>query len=237
LSVPKWGNSHVAEGREDRDGSLLVVRLYLSSFRLGDHPDRLVELTRGQRTAAVIANACDGQAVADRSASVSLELQALGDLGFDAHEVDLRDFAGRGDALRRELAAVGVVWVRGGNVFTLRHAIWHSEADAVLRDVVSTDAIVYAGYSAGACVLAPSLVGLDRCDDPGEVFRLYGEPARFDGLGLLDRAVVPHLATPAHPESAVLEQVAIDYRRDGVAYIGLRDGQVFVVDGDLAVIL
>jgi dipeptidase E len=213
------------------------VRLYLSSFRIGDHPDRLVALARGQLTAAVIANACDGFAPPDRSASVSLELRALGDLGFDGHEVDLRTFAGRGKALRAELAAVGVVWVRGGNVFTLRQAIWRAQGDGVLSELVTADAVAYAGYSAGACVLAPSLAGLERCDDADEVRRLYGEQARFDGLGLLDRAVVPHLATPAHPESAVLEQVASSYRRDGVPYVGLRDGQVYLVDGELAEVL
>jgi len=210
------------------------VRLYLSSFRVGDHPDRLVDLARGRPTAAVVANACDGQLPADRAASVTRELEALGELGFDPHEVDLRDFAGHGEELRGQLAEVGVVWVRGGNVFTLRHAIWRAEADAIIRDLVTSDAVAYAGYSAGPCVLAPSLAGLERCDDVGEVLRLYDEPARFDGLGVLDRALVPHLATPAHPESAILEQVAAGYERDGVPYIGLRDGQVYVVDGEIA---
>lgn len=213
------------------------MRLYLSSFRIGDHADRLVQLAGGRLTAAVIANACDGQPAPARSEAVALELQALGELGFDGRELDLRDFTGRGLALRTELAAVGVVWVRGGNVFTLRQAIWRADGDAVIRDLVAADAVVYAGYSAGACVLAPSLAGLERCDDAGEVQRLYGEPARFDGLAVLDRAVVPHLATPAHPESATLEQVAIGYQHEGVPYIGLRDGQVYVVDGDQAGIL
>lgn len=172
------------------------MRLYLSSFRIGDHPDRLVELARGLPTAAVIANACDGQSTTGRSESVTRELSALRALGFIADEVDLRDFAGHGEELRRDLAAVGVMWVRGGNVFTLRHAIWRADADAVIRELVTSDAVAYAGYSAGACVLAPSLAGLERCDDAGEVRRLYGEEARFDGLGLLDRAVVP---TSRHP--------------------------------------
>jgi dipeptidase E len=210
------------------------VRLYLSSFRIGDQPDRLVELARGLPTAAVVANACDGQVPAERADSVAREMGALRELGFVVDEVDLRDFVGQGDELGRRLAEVGVVWVRGGNVFTLRQAIWRAEADTVIRELVTSDAVAYAGYSAGACVLAPSLAGLERCDDAGEVERLYGEQARFDGLWVLDRAVVPHLATPGHPESVILEEVAADYARDGVQYIGLRDGQVYVVDGDLA---
>jgi dipeptidase E len=213
------------------------VRLYLSSFRIGNHPDRLIELARGGQRLAVIGNARDGWPTADRSKSVSAERQALHDLGFIAEEIDLRDFVGRGQALREELADVAMVWVPGGNVFVLRQAIWRADADAVIRALVQADMLAYAGYSAGACVLAPSLAGLERCDDPREVRRLYGEEARTDGLGVLDRAVVPHLATPTHPESAVLEQVAAAYRREGVPYLGLRDGQVFLVDGDEAGIL
>jgi dipeptidase E len=213
------------------------VRLYLSSFRIGDHPNRLIALARGGQRVAVIANARDGAPAADRAESVSAERQALQDLGFVAEEIDLRAFSFRGQALREELAAVAMVWVPGGNVFALRQAIWRADADAVLRDLVAADKLAYAGYSAGACVLAPSLAGLERCDDPGVVRRLYGEEARFDGLGLLDRAVVPHLATPTHPESAVLEQVAAAYQRDGVPYLGLRDGQVYLVDGEEAGIL
>jgi dipeptidase E len=215
------------------------VRLYLSSFRIGDHPDRLIALARGGPRVGVIGNARDGWLPADRAESVSAERQALHDLGFVAEEIDLRDFAGRGQgqALRDELAALEMVWVPGGNVFVLRQAIWRADADAVIRDLVGADTLAYAGYSAGACVLAPSLAGLERCDDPREVLRLYGEEARFDGLGLLDRAVVPHLASRQHPESAVLEQVAAAYAREGVPYLGLRDGQVFLVDGDEAGIL
>jgi dipeptidase E len=208
------------------------VRLYLSSFRIGNHPDRLIALARGGQRVGVIANARDGWPTADRSEGLSKESHALEDLGFVTEEIDLRDFAGRGRALAGVLARVAMVWVPGGNVFVLRQAIWRADADAVIRDLVTDDTLAYAGYSAGACVLAPSLAGLERCDDPGDVLRLYGEEARFDGLGLLDHAVVPHLGTPTHPESAVLEQVAITYRREGVPYVGLRDGQVYLVDGD-----
>src|SRR5437763_10226659 len=68
-------------------------------------------------------------------------------------------------------------------------------------------ALVYAGYSAGACVLSPSLRGLEAVDDAGAVTRVYGaEPVR-DGLGLLDEAFVPHYRSPGHPETAAIELV------------------------------
>ncbi len=36
------------------------MRMYLSSFRMGDRPERLVELLDGPGPAVVIANAIDG---------------------------------------------------------------------------------------------------------------------------------------------------------------------------------
>ena len=58
-------------------------------------------------------------------------------------------------------------------------------------DGLAADRFVYAGYSAGPCVLAPSLAGLDLCDSPEDCQATYGD-VRFDGLGILDRPVVPH---------------------------------------------
>jgi hypothetical protein len=78
-------------------------------------------------------------------------------------------------------------------------------------------ALVYAGYSAGACVLSPSLRGLEAVDDAGAVTRVYGaEPVR-DGLGLLDEAFVPHYRSPGHPETAAIELVVARYAADGIA--------------------
>lgn len=53
---------------------------------------------------------------------VELELAALADLSFDAVELDLRDYFGRQQRLRRELAGVSMAWLPGGNVFMLRDA-------------------------------------------------------------------------------------------------------------------
>lgn len=38
--------------------------------------------------------------------------------------------------------------------------------DVIITDALVADALVYAQYSAGPCVLAPTLCGLDAVDDP-----------------------------------------------------------------------
>ncbi|MCO5991860.1 Type 1 glutamine amidotransferase-like domain-containing protein [Actinoallomurus rhizosphaericola] len=211
------------------------MRLYLSSFRMGDHPDRLLALLRerpAHADVAVIANALDAQAEPERSAGVRREADELTRLGLRPAEVDLRDFFDRpGDVIGEVLAPFPMIWVRGGNVFLLRHAMARSGADLALTALLRRDATVYAGYSAGACVLAPSLRGLEECDDPQVVPAAYGDPLTWEGLGVLDHAVVPHVDSPGHPETEVLTAVAARYRAEGVAHRALRDGQALVIDG------
>ena len=203
------------------------MRLYLSSFRIGNCPERLVELAGGGPRAAVIANAMDPAPADVRRNAVLLELDALTALGFTAEEVDLRD-ADAGEAL----AEYDVLWLRGGNTFVLRSALARSGAEAGIRRRLVEDRVLYAGYSAGSCVLAPSLRGLEAVDPPEAVTATYGDPPRWDGLGVLGHAVVPHVDSPDHHESAACTRVAERYRAEGVPHVALRDGQVLVVDGD-----
>ena len=68
------------------------------------------------------------------------------------------------------------------------------------------------------------------CDPPEACRASYGD-VRYDGLGVLDRPVVPHLNSPQHPETALLSRVAATYETDGQSYWALSDGQALVIDG------
>ncbi len=208
------------------------MRLYLSSFRLGDRSDLLVAMAGPGARAAVIANSMDDAAPDYRREAVERELVALAALGLRPTEVDLRDHVGDDSDLAAVLESHDVLWLRGGNVFMLRHAMRHSGADQAIVAGLGRDAYVYAGYSAGPCVLAPSLRGLELVDDADAVTRVYGEQPIWDGLGVLDFAFVPHVASPDHPESEAMDAVVERYRAAGVPHRTLRDGQVIVVDGD-----
>lgn len=205
---------------------------------MGDHPEHLVALAGdGGRRNVVIANALDDAPPDVRRAGVELELAALADLGLDAAELDLRDYFGQQQRLRLDLAGAGMAWLRGGNVFMLRYALYRSGGDTVFRDLLAADALVYAGYSAGPCVLSPSLRGLELVDDPDAVTRTYGSQPVWDGLALLDEAFVPHYRSPGHPETAAIERVTARYRADGIAHRTLHDGQALLVNGpDTAIV-
>src|ERR1035438_5399933 len=121
---------------------------------------------------AVVANAMDGHPPDIRRQAVERELAALSELQLRPAELDLRGYAVDPAALIERLAENDAVWVRGGNVFMLRQALHLSGGDTVMPDLLRRDTLAYAGYSAGSCVLAPSLRGLDAVDDAAAVPRI-----------------------------------------------------------------
>jgi dipeptidase E len=205
------------------------VRLYLSSFRLGNHPEQLLALLRDPGPAAVICNAMDWAQPEVRKSAVDRELAALVQLGLDPKELDLRKYFDNRPRLAADLAQYRLVWLRGGNVFVLRYTLARSGADELVAELLKQDQLVYAGYSAGCCVLAPSLGGLELVDDPGAVRQTYGADPVWDGLGLLDYAIVPHYRSD-HPESEAVELIVARYNAEGVPHRALRDGEAIVVD-------
>jgi dipeptidase E len=206
------------------------MRLYLSSFRMGDQSECLLELVDRDRPAAVIANAIDDASPEGRKEGVQRELDDLSELGFETHELDLRAHFEAPRQIAAELSAYGLVWLRGGNVFLLRYALAASGADAALVELLRDDALVYGGYSAGPCVLGPSLRAFELVDDPGAVGAAYGAEPRWDGLEVLDYVIVPHVDSPEHPETDRCNELAEHFRAEGLPHRTLRDGEVLVID-------
>jgi dipeptidase E len=205
---------------------------------MGDHPEHLTALVgEDDRRAVVIANALDDAPADVRRSGADRELAALAGLGFDPVELDLRDYFGQDQRLRQDLGAIALAWLRGGNVFMLRYALYRSGGDAALRDLLAADALVYAGYSAAGCVLSPSLRGLELVDDADAVSRVYGAQPVWDGLALLNEAFVPHYKSQGHPETAAMELVVARHRAEAVAYRTLHDGQALLIDGPYAAIV
>lgn len=197
---------------------------------MGDCPEQLMELTRGRTKAVVIANATDTYPPADRPEAVDRELSGLSALGFSATELDLRDYFERGD-VAVALSDADLLWIRGGDTFALRYSLAKSGADRKIVRLLQDDAVAYGGYSAGICVLAPTLRGLEISDDPQSVQRLLEAETLWEGLGILDFCIVPHIGAPGHPGDATCEQIAERYRADGTPHTTLHDGEVLMIDG------
>lgn len=206
------------------------MRLYLSSYRLGDRGGSLLALLGNGTRAAVIENALDHLAPAERDRcrrDVHDPYAELAGLGIAAEQLDLRDYFGRTAQLAAQLAGFDLVWVTGGNAFVLRRAMQRSGFDALIVDLLDRDEIIYGGFSAGAVVAGPSLAGIDCIDDPDQVPAGYDPAPIWEGLGLIDFTIVPHYRSP-HPESAAAERATRQLSGRGLRYRALRDGEVVV---------
>ncbi len=105
-----------------------------------------------------------------------------------------------------------------------------------ITDLLSTDAVVYGGYSAGVAVLTPSLRGLEFVDDPHVVPGGYEAEVVWDCLGILPFGVLPHYKSD-HPESAEVDK-SLEYLIDHhMPFIALRDGEAIVRDGEREVVV
>lgn len=209
------------------------MRLYLSSFRVGNHADRLRRLTGENRRAAVVMNAVDHEDGPGRTERLHGELAALRELGLEPTELDLRDFFPPTPPaqLAETLAGTGLLWVRGGNTFVLRQSMRRSGADQLIVDLLRRDALAYGGYSAGVVVLGQSLRGIELVDEVTTVGADHTPATDWEGLGLLPYAVVPHYRSD-HPGAAASERLVEHYIESHVPFRALRDGQAILIDGE-----
>lgn len=209
------------------------MKLFLASYRFGAHVDEFLSLTSGPGRIAVIANASDSWPEAARESALTSEMRGLSRLGFDPFELDLRKFTGHPRELAGRLDSVSTVWIRGGNTFVLRSQLHRSGADDAISTRVRAGALVYAGYSAGACVASVSLRGVEFADDPAEVLPTTGAEPSWDGIGLVDVALIPHFGSVLD-EGDAGQSMKKMYEHEHMPFLTLTDDEVFIVDGDRA---
>jgi len=206
--------------------------MYLSSYRLGNNSEKLVELMGNNKKIAVIPNALDFSTdIPRRNEGVQREIDDLDKLGLQAEEVDLRKYFNKPKELEQKLSEFGALWVRGGNTFVLRRAFKESGLDEWLKEHKDDKELVYAGYSAGVCILSPTLKGLEIVDDPVITAEGYPKETLWDGLGLIDFAFAPHFESPGHPETEAVGREVEHYKKEGIKFKALHDGEVIVIEG------
>ncbi len=204
------------------------MRLFLSSENLGEYPEAFIELVGDNNKLAFIENAKDDWTLDDRTAKLQEHKHQFRQLGFDVHELDLRDFFGKADKLDNWLKDFGGVFAAGGNSFILRRAMAQSGLDKILIKRTKDDSVAYGGSSAGSIVVTPSLRGSEHGDYPDVVPKGYDKKIIWKGLSLVPFYVVPHYKSSWWGEEAdimVRKLKAKDSR-----HYKLRDGQVIVVE-------
>lgn len=206
------------------------MKFYLSSYHICKDPSRLAALGAKNRKVGVIQNALDCYPDLQRRRNgLENEFRDLEHLGLKPEELDLRDFFGKRSGLEKRMDGMNHIWVTGGNSFVLRRAFSLSCLDSILQERLPQDDFVYSGYSAGACVITPTLKGLHLADDPDAVPAGYTSEIIWTGLNFIPYCIAPHYKSN-HPESALIDKSVEYFISNKIPFIALSDGESVVLD-------
>ncbi len=208
------------------------MKYYLSSYKIGDKAEQLLEMLGDNTKVAVIFNALDFT-YADpirRDSGIQSDILALQDIGVEAEKLDLKDYFGKTPELKERLQDFGGVWIMGGNVYILRQAMSLSGLDIILKELDRQNGqFVYAGYSAAGCVLSSDLKPYGIVDDTNDFPYKDAQEIQWNGLGLIDYTFIPHFQSD-HDESDDINKT-VQYCKDkDINYKTLKDGEVLVIE-------
>lgn len=203
------------------------MELYLSSYRLGSEAEKLAEMVGRGNKIAVIGNAMDFVDENLRKEKIQENFEELKSIGLTPIEIDLREYFGKLEELAEKMSEFKAVYVRGGNVFVLRRAFAESGFDKWILSQKDNPNFVYSSYSAGGCVLSPSLKGMEIVDDLSAFANGYKPGIIWEGLGIINYSFVPHFESD-HPESARVGESVEYLKRNKIPFKTLHDGEVIL---------
>ena len=214
------------------------MRMYLSSYQLGNKPHEFVDMIGNKnKRVAVIVNASDSCDSNVRKEQVEKQIENMHQIGLLPEELDLRDYFVRQHVLEDKLQEFSSVWVKGGNVFVLKRALEQSSFDVVIKRMLGKDQLVYGGYSAGICILAPKLNGYELVDSVADIPTLCYKPEfSWEGLSLIDYSPLPHYDSN-HPESHLIEKVLSYMVDNSMPFKTLKDGQAIVINNNNSLVI
>ncbi len=156
------------------------------------------------------------------------EIAFLNELGFASESLDLKDYFGKQELLKQKLDSLGALWVSGGNTFVLRQAMRLSGFDQLFESLQKRKDFLYAGYSAGICVLSDTLKPIDRVDDPFNFPYSGIDSPIYEGLGVFNYAFMPHYDSDHYESKAIDDEIkrCIDQKW---LFKALRDGEVIII--------
>jgi dipeptidase E len=200
------------------------MKLYLSSYRI-PIPEALLKLLNKDPEfvkVAIIPNAKDYYATRARNVKIRETTEYLKLHKLNGEVVDLQNYDNNPEELREKLSNFQLLWVSGGNTFCLRYQMKHSGLELILPDMLKRG-LVYAGESAGACVIGNTLHGHETVDDPE-----FAEEVIWEGLNILSNFILPHTDNPMFSDDI---KAAREMHKDDPTVLELADNQAYVVDG------
>ena len=96
------------------------MKLYLSSYRLGNETEKLISMVPENKRSAVIFNALDFSSDLERKQStIDREIHDLSEIGLEPEEFDLRPYFINPESLKKKILRFGLIWAIGGNSFVV----------------------------------------------------------------------------------------------------------------------
>jgi dipeptidase E len=207
------------------------MNFYLSSYKFGNEIERLKQMLPAGSKIGHINNSRDFT-WADPEIRENYQRKEIGELqefGFSAEPLDLKTYFNKEDLLREKISKLDGLWVSGGNTFVLRQAMRLSGFDNVFNELQTRKNFLYAGYSAGICILCDSLKYIQNVDEPNDFPYPEVKETIWEGLGVFNYGWLPHYDSD-HFESAAIGnevQACIDNKW---LFKALRDGEVIIID-------
>lgn len=205
------------------------MKLYLSSYKVGDKKEELINwINEHGNKICLIPNSRDIYPESERKTKgIQADVDDLTKLGFEVTVVSLKDYFENKAALLSRLKEFNAFYVIGGNTFALRQAMYLSGFDKYLKMIEDNPNYLYAGYSAGICVLAKDMHGLEKCDAPN--INPYGIDTIWNGLGYFDYIFLPHYKSN-HKETKLIDECVEYCNKHNIKYKTLCDGDVIIQD-------
>lgn len=206
------------------------MKLYLSSYKLGNEPEKLTTLFSNNKSVGYVPNALDFTKadVVRKQNHIEKDMESLRQLGLQPVLLDLKDYFENPETLKTKVSELGGLFISGGNTFILRQAMKLSDLDNLLIKKEVPDGFVYAGYSAAGCVLSSTLKSYAIVDDATDLPYEKQRETIWEGLGLIDFAFMPHFDSN-HLESEDVRREIVYCEENGISYKTLRDGEVLVI--------
>lgn len=208
------------------------MKYYLSSFKLGNETTKLKDMvSKTNKKFAYIPNALDFSSADPirRIKHIEDDMNDIRQYGVEIEVLDLKDYFGKKEELTAKIKSFGGLYVSGGNSFVLRQAAHLSGLDEILLSLQGKDNFVYVAYSAGVCILTPSLKPYAITDDATDFPYKDLTSQIWEGLGILNFAFEPHYQSD-HPESKSTD-IEIQYCVENkILFKAYRDGEVLVIE-------
>ena len=208
------------------------MKLYLSAFKIGGSKQVLRQwaLDTNKRV-AYIPNALDASRIAieTRRKHIRDDLSQILSLDLVPEVFDLKVFFGKPDILEAKLDSYDMAWVSGGSPFVLRQAMHLSGFENAIVGRLQDKNFVYGGYSAGCCVLSPTLRPYAIIEDTNDHPYTEFQRTIWEGLGLVPFVYLPHYKSD-HTASKKIDEELDFCVRNGLPYKAVKDGEVLIID-------